>query len=505
MPAFKRNNISSESVFITVLVTVFLWRIFLAAWLPITGDEAYFVKWGKYPDYGFYDHAPFVGWLLAALLTVSDATWWLRLPSVLLPVFIAYAIYKILDKQHSEIAFWVALSFLFAPLNLINVLITTDTPLVFFSFISSWYFYKAIAERSIDYRNFALSGLFLGFAFISKYFAVVLGVTFALYILFFRRNRRELYGLFIIMLMVVPFVFLNVWWNYNHCWNNILFNVFNRTAVSTDITSNLFQYIVILTYLITPVIIFYAIKNRKKYRGLLVLQHVYYWLLLFSLILFFIVLFKKSIGLHWLLSFYPFVFIAAASFLEKNQWKIAFKFMLGFGFVHIIMISAILVLPPQTFTSNKTTLQNFSFGKYPEKLLSQLDRYKENYIFSTVSYGMASVASYYSEKEFIVFGEGSVHGRQDDRLTDYKKLSGKNILIVKRSETDTDVYRKYFESLEHKKLYIDDVGFEIFLGKGFNYEVYRNEILKMINKNYYTIPQWLPVSSCGFKEKYNLN
>lgn len=505
MPGFKLNSVSSESVFIKLLLAVLLFRVALAAWLPITGDEAYFVKWGKHFDYGFYDHTPFVGWLLAAFLTISDATWWLRLPSILLPVFIAYAIYRMLSKQNAEIAFWAALSFLVAPVNLINVLITTDTPLIFFSFISSWYFYKAISDSSLAYRNFILSGLFLGLAFFSKYFAVVLGVTYAIYILFFKRNKRDIKGLLLILMMVMPFAFINIWWNYNNCWSNILFNLFNRTSVGTNIINNLLQYAVMLAYLIIPPILFYMIKNKRQYFSLLKQQHMYFWLLIFSMILFFIVLFKKSIGLHWLLSFYPFVFIAASAFLDEKQWRTTFIFMLGFSLIHIIVLGAVLILPAQTFTSNKTTLQNFAFGKHPEKLLSQLEKYKDDYVFSTVSYGMAAVASYYSDKEFIVFGDGSVHARQDDKLTNFKELSGKNILFFKRSENFLDVYEKYFNSSERKKIYIDDVGFELFLGNGFKYDEYRKDILEAVNKDFYTIPEWLPVGRCGFKDKYNLN
>jgi len=112
-----------QSLFYKVLLAVFFLRVALSAWLPMTGDEAYFIVWGKNLDYGYYDHTPFVGWLLAILLTVSDAEWWLRLPSVILPVAISYGIYKILLSRLPQVAAWCALVYLVAPVNLINVLI----------------------------------------------------------------------------------------------------------------------------------------------------------------------------------------------------------------------------------------------------------------------------------------------------------------------------------------------------------------------------------------------
>ena len=77
------DKTNGRSLFYKGLLVVFLIRLFMSAWLPMTGDEAYFIVWGKNLDYGYYDHTPMVGWLLSLFLTVSDAAWWLRLPSVL--------------------------------------------------------------------------------------------------------------------------------------------------------------------------------------------------------------------------------------------------------------------------------------------------------------------------------------------------------------------------------------------------------------------------------------
>ena len=50
-----------------IAVTIAL-RFWFAWWVPVTGDEAYFIYWGEAPALGVYDHPPMVGWLLAALL-----------------------------------------------------------------------------------------------------------------------------------------------------------------------------------------------------------------------------------------------------------------------------------------------------------------------------------------------------------------------------------------------------------------------------------------------------
>lgn len=347
----------------------------------MTGDEAYFIVWGKNLDYGYYDHTPVVGWLLAAFLTVSDATWWLRLPSILLPVAISYAIYRILLPRLPQVAMWSALAYLVAPVNLINVLITTDTPLIFFSFISSWFFYLAIYESKSN-KDFLLSGLFLGLAFFSKYFAVLLGFSFGFYIVLFHRDRKNIIGLFLILLMVAPFVGLNLLWNYNHCWNNILFNLFNRTAGADDSLMSLMKYLIMMVYLFSPVMVYFLIKNRSAIKDKFAddFYRSFLWLSFFPLILFLIILFRKEVGLHWVLSFYPFVFISIAGVLSLKQWRWTFHFMWIFSFIHILVLSSLFILPVENFANKKEAVENITFGKYPQEVLAKLKPYEGLYL-----------------------------------------------------------------------------------------------------------------------------
>ena len=85
----------TEQRFYQILWISLAIKLVFAWWIPITGDEAYFLVWGNNPDYGYYDHTPMVGWWLAALLQVSDSVWWLRLPTVLITTFIGWLIYHL--------------------------------------------------------------------------------------------------------------------------------------------------------------------------------------------------------------------------------------------------------------------------------------------------------------------------------------------------------------------------------------------------------------------------
>ena len=89
-----------------------LLKIVLAAGFPITGDEAFFYQWGVRPAWGYSDHPPMVGWLLALLHRISDAPLVLRSVTLLVTSIIGlgFAVH-ILGWRRER---WWALALMFA-------------------------------------------------------------------------------------------------------------------------------------------------------------------------------------------------------------------------------------------------------------------------------------------------------------------------------------------------------------------------------------------------------
>ena len=98
------NRLTERQIFWGLITISVLIKLAMARAIPITGDEAYFILWGKSPDYGFYDHPPMVGWWLTALLQVNDAIWWLRLPTIITTTAIGVAIYYYVRKRGEMLA-----------------------------------------------------------------------------------------------------------------------------------------------------------------------------------------------------------------------------------------------------------------------------------------------------------------------------------------------------------------------------------------------------------------
>ena len=488
---------------LTIIGSLFI-RLAVAYWLPLTGDEAYFITWGNNPDYGYYDHPAMVGWFLSLMLPVSDAVVWLRLPGILMFTFMGVVIYQILKDVDEDKAALAVILFLLAPINLLSVLITTDTPLILWSFISAFYFYKA--QRDDNLKKYLLAGLFLGLAFYSKFFAGLLGLAYFFYIALFIRLQRGIkpyIGVGIILLGASPFIILNLVWNYNNCWNNYLFNLLNRTTDAHFSFSTLGIYFGLLVYLITPPILWYSFKQPLgKYLNLLKTPlGVFLGLFILPMFLFLMLAFVKKIGLHWLLSFYPFLFISIGYMFSHKQLISSIKFVIPFSLLHLVVLAYILIAAPGLFEKNENTYKDILYGIQNDVILEKLSAYRDDYVFATDSYIESALLSYTSREHVIVLGHGSYHAREDDKRTDFRTLQGKNILLVSYTK-NLDYLSEFFDSVEIKPLKIEKATFYYALGRGFKYLKYRESIIQNTLERYYSIPEWLPTGQCYMHDMY---
>ena len=335
-----------------------LLKLGLAAWLPLTGDEAYFYLWGKYPAGGYYDHPPMIGWWLHLLQYFGQAEWWLRLPAVLLSSVIGWSIYRFLaNRIETQTAALLAILYLLSPLNLLMVLVATDTPLIFFSFFSVMALSRAVESGS--YRWFVYTGVLLGLAFLSKYFAVLLLI---------RRSVRNATGLLLLFVSVLPFVAFTVWWNYYHCWDNILFNLYNRQGGEPAGAGGLFTYLAMLAYLITPVLLWYGWKQRMRLWQQLRSGELFLWLWLLPMGLFAVLSLGSRIGLHWVLAFYPLMFLGLANVLGESELRRSNRFMAVFSGLHLLLLFVVLLLPLGSWKSSDKLHHDLVLGKYTREV-----------------------------------------------------------------------------------------------------------------------------------------
>jgi len=494
-------TLSPRQWFWGALAVSLAFRLWLAASLPMTVDEAYFVLWGREPALGYYDHPPMVGWLLAPIVLISEAEWLVRLPSVILPAMLAFLVRSAIaawrDADTADLAGAVVI---LAPLNFWNVLITTDTPLALFSVASMLAFAR---------KRFLLAGALLGLAFLSKYFAVLLGLGYLAWAIGARRPAA--FGL--AFLGALPAGLVNLYWNWQACWCNVMFNAINRHDDAGASWTTPVLYAVSLAYLAAP-LLWYAWRGRAQLRaassrpevGVLLAA----WLV--PLAVFALLSPVKRIGLHWLIAFVPAIAVSVALVLERRALVVSLRWFAGIAVVHALLLIALLTVPVSRWQAPlerwakpgayERLLQRWVFLAEPEAVLAPMAPLLARYRLAAESYSTAALLSYDTGRHVPVFGTGSSHARQDDLRTDWRRYEGRDLLILRRDAPDLARYQAYFREVEAREFEGGGTRHYAVLGRGFDYPAYREHVLKEIREHWYRIPAALPVGGCYFFERY---
>lgn len=507
------------------IVALLLFRGWFAANLPLTGDEAYFVVWGQQLAGGYYDHPPMVGWWLAALLPFGNETWWLRLPSLLLPFVLAWGAWSLLrtpaagaggtDDGREERARLAALLVLLQPADVWNVLITTDTPVVLFSMLSVLAYVRglrhthstpAVSVPAILWHG--LAGLLLGAAFLGKYFAALLGFAFAAHMLFSRRDRGRFILLSVLTLCALLGPAWNLWWNAGNCWSNILFNFYNRNQRAGFSGQNPPLMLLSVAYLATPWLLVALWQARTPLVERLrtdTLAETLAWLAGVPLVLFFLLSFTKSVGLHWLLAFIPLLAVLAAAALPVEAlWRVC-RWSAMFAALHVAAAGVLLGLPLSVWQGSSLhagAVLTLRSDEVAAQLREPLAGCGEECVLAMESYSSAAILAHALGRPVAVFGDGSFHGRQDDFTTDFRALDGRNFLILRKETVRTESYAPFFAHVDTTPFSVDGVGFHVVHGQGFRYAVYHDRVLREVRERYYRLPENLPLRACPFVERY---
>jgi 4-amino-4-deoxy-L-arabinose transferase-like glycosyltransferase len=481
------------------------WRAWISAALPLTGDEALFYWWARFLDYGYYDHPPMVAWWIAAMRPLfGDAAWAIRLPATLLPLGVGWAMWWAWSPLSRERAAWAVLLYWLAPVNWLNALIATDSPLILWAAWSAAAMVRAEhaagqgAKGWALYRLYALSGVFMAAAFLSKYFAVLLGMAYVVYFALWARARWR--GLAVMVLCALPGVAINLLWNLHHCWTNIMFNLFNRNEDAVASWDTVLSYVGMMVYLISPVLLWMAWRHRAAVRRVAAQHALLACITVIPLLLFGLMSAKKVIGLHWVMGFYPFAFVLMALALPDRRSLVwTAKGLTVILVLHLVASVALASMGLQRW-------QHFRYyhrlveAARAEAMVAQVRQ--PGVVLASNGYSSASIFGYAAREHVPVLGLGSVHARQDDLIVDYRQLDGRTIRVMATRKPDLSEYAPYFDAVRLLTFTQDGATFYAVEGERFRYEDYRRTVMAEVNRRYYRFPPWLPVRGCAFCERY---
>jgi 4-amino-4-deoxy-L-arabinose transferase-like glycosyltransferase len=211
-----------------VIVCISLWRLALAASLPVTQDEAYYFDWARTLAWGYFDHPPGVA-LLGLGTTIAPGSvlaarfaGWLAATLTLLVLWRLFDQCGLHDPKDRPGSLTLALVLTAASVSgfASGVVITPDTALALCWVLA---LHEGLAALSGRRWRWITTGLAVGLGLLSKYSLLVIGPVFLLAILLADaralRTRWPYLGALVALLVFSP----NLWWNAQQDWLSLRF------------------------------------------------------------------------------------------------------------------------------------------------------------------------------------------------------------------------------------------------------------------------------------------
>ncbi len=240
-------------LFILIIITFV--RIYSLHVSPIelSVDEAQYWHWSRNIDLGYFTKPPLIAWLISfSTFIFGNEEWAVRLFSPITHLFISLVLWAtakfVFGSNSGKVA---ALIWIFTPAASVGgFIISTDTPLLFFWSLSLYFLLKSVKENSSFASLFV--GIFLGFAFLSKYAALYFLIFLIIWWLIYDRSIflsfKDILTIIFTSIMIAS---TNLYWNYLNDYVTI-----NHTISNANLSEIIINYNNVIDFLLSQFLVF---------------------------------------------------------------------------------------------------------------------------------------------------------------------------------------------------------------------------------------------------------
>lgn len=193
MLSYFRQSPVRIAIFLLLIVTCF--RFWYSTRVGLVADEAYYWLWAKHPALSYRDKGPAVAWLIwLGTKMFGDTVFGVRFFAVVLSSATGWIIFALARRLYDDrTALWCLLMALVIPEMAVgSILMTIDTPSVFFWALAVYLFWDALHNDKIS--TWFWLGLAIGAGFLAKFTNGVQLICVGFLLLWVREYRRLLFS-----------------------------------------------------------------------------------------------------------------------------------------------------------------------------------------------------------------------------------------------------------------------------------------------------------------------
>jgi dolichol-phosphate mannosyltransferase len=332
-----------------------LLRFALAGVIELLPEEAYYWTYAKHPALGYFDHPPMVAWIVAIGTTLfGDTQLGVRFGTFVLWVASCGLLFltgRLWFGKRAALA--ATLLFTLVPVYVgMGLIVTPDAPVLFFWLATLYFISQALHTGRGAY--WLLAGVTLGGALLSKYYALLLAPSAALFLAVSPTHRRWLRRPQFWLALPIAFLVFSpvIVWNAQHEWASFLFQATRTSVPQKHTVRDVLQFWVVQVAMLGPLffVLFVCAAARGIRHGWRQWDDRWNFVASFSLPLFFLFVaasFKTEIHVNWTAPAFLSLALGAGAIaidgLDSADAARAKRWRIGAGVVIALSVVAIIL------------------------------------------------------------------------------------------------------------------------------------------------------------------